>query len=242
MTRNGYSNGESIFWPADHVERRDIDSLVPYARNARQHSEAQIAQVAASMQEWGWTMPVLISEENELIAGHCRVLAAHKLGLHSVPVMIARRWTETQIQAYRLADNKLTLNSAWDLDLLRAEVLELQKVDFTFDLAGFTPMEIDQLFAADSTVQAEWQGMPEYTEGAATAFRSIVVHFDNQADLMEFFELIGQPLLPVLEDATRPRPNGHRIDGTIWYPKRERQRKTEEYVSDESTISDLHPV
>ena len=81
-------------WPADHVERWPIDRLVPYARNARTHSDGQVAQIAASIAEWGWTMPVLVDEAGMLIAGHGRVLAARKLALAEVPVMVARGWSE----------------------------------------------------------------------------------------------------------------------------------------------------
>src|SRR5215831_12341657 len=83
-------------WPADNVERWPIERLIPYARNARQHSDAQIAQIAASIREWGWTIPILADEEGGIIAGHGRVLAARKLSLADVPVMVARGWTEGQ--------------------------------------------------------------------------------------------------------------------------------------------------
>jgi ParB-like chromosome segregation protein Spo0J len=98
-------------WPADRVERRSINALIPYARNARTHSDAQVAQIAASMKEWGWTNPVLIDEEGGIIAGHGRVLAARKLGLTEAPVMVAEGWTEAQKRAYVIADNQLALNA-----------------------------------------------------------------------------------------------------------------------------------
>src|SRR3979490_548799 len=99
--------------PADKVERRSVASLVPDARNARTHSDQQIAQIAASIREWGWTVPVLVDEASNIIAGHGRVLAAQRLGLAEVPVMEARGWTEAQRQAYRLADNRLSLNAGY---------------------------------------------------------------------------------------------------------------------------------
>src|SRR5215203_1218778 len=124
-------------WPADKVERRPIDVLVPYARNARTHSEAQVDQIAASIREWGWTSPVLITEENTIIAGHGRVRAAVKLGLPDVPVMLATGWSKAQIQAYALADNKLALNAGWDEALLALEISELQGAGFEIELTGF---------------------------------------------------------------------------------------------------------
>ena len=90
----------TVEWPADKVERRPIDALIPYARNARTHSEEQVAQIAASIREWGWTVPVLVDETGGIIAGHGRVLAARKLGLAEVPVMVAAGWSEAQKRAY----------------------------------------------------------------------------------------------------------------------------------------------
>src|SRR4051812_44184397 len=109
-------------WPADRVERWPVERLVPYARNARTHSGAQVAQIAGSICEWGWTMPVLADDAGLLIAGHGRVLAARMLGIQNVPVMIARGWTEAQKRAYVLADNKLTQNAGWDAELLKLEL------------------------------------------------------------------------------------------------------------------------
>ena len=106
-----------VTWPADHVERWPIERLMPYARNARTHSDAQVSQIAASIREWGWTNPVLVAEDGTIIAGHGRVLAARKLRIAHVPVMIASGWTDAQKRAYAIADNKLTLNGGWDQEL-----------------------------------------------------------------------------------------------------------------------------
>src|SRR5262245_56806580 len=89
-------------WPADRVERRPVADLILNARNARTHSDAQVDQIAASIREWGWTSPVLVSEQGVVIAGHGRVRAARKLGLTDVPVMVASGWTKAQVQAYAL--------------------------------------------------------------------------------------------------------------------------------------------
>ncbi len=113
-------------WPADAVERRFVSALVPYARNARTHSDAQVAQIAASIREWGWTVPVLVDETGMIIAGHGRVLAAQRLGIDSVPVMVAAGWSEAQKRAYVLADNKLAQNAGWDDDLLGPELGDLR--------------------------------------------------------------------------------------------------------------------
>ena len=113
-------------WPADSVQRMPTATLLPYARNARTHAPAQIAQLAASMREWGFTIPVLVDENLTIIAGHGRVLAAQKLGFESVPVMVARGWTDGQIKAYRIADNQLALNAAWDDAMLGLDLAELE--------------------------------------------------------------------------------------------------------------------
>jgi ParB-like chromosome segregation protein Spo0J len=96
--------------------------LIPYARNARTHAEDQVAQIAASIREWGWTNPVLVGEDGTIIAGHGRVLAARKLRIPDVPVMVAAGWSDAQKRAYTIADNKLTLNGGWDQDLLALEL------------------------------------------------------------------------------------------------------------------------
>ena len=117
-------------WPADKVARWPLTRLKPYARNARTHSAEQVKQIAASMQQWGWTNPILVDEAGEIIAGHGRVEAAKLLGLASVPVMVARGWTPDQRRAYVLADNQLALNANWDGKLLAAEVADLRAAEF----------------------------------------------------------------------------------------------------------------
>ena len=129
-------------WPADKVERRAVAALIPYARNARTHSPEQVDQIAASIREWGWTVPVLVDEQGGIIAGHGRVLAAHKLAIAEVPVMVAAGWSEAQKRAYVLADNKLALNAGWDNDLLKIELGDLQAFDFDLGLIGFSADEI----------------------------------------------------------------------------------------------------
>jgi ParB-like chromosome segregation protein Spo0J len=132
-------------WPADKVERWPIATLIPYARNARTHSPEQIDQIAASIREWGWTNPVLVSEDGTIIAGHGRVLGAKKLGLTDAPVMVARGWSKAQIKAYALADNKLALNAGWDEAMLALEIADLQELAFDLPLIGFSDGEIATL-------------------------------------------------------------------------------------------------
>ena len=134
-------------WPADAVERRSVASLIPYARNARTHSDAQVSQIAASIKEWGWTTPVLVDETGGIIAGHGRVMAARKLGLEEIPVMVATGWSEAQKRAYVLADNQLALNAGWDIDLLTVELNDLKDESFDLDLIGFDDKFLADIFA-----------------------------------------------------------------------------------------------
>ena len=131
--------------PADAVESWSIDRLIPYARNSRTHSADQVAQIAASIKEWGWTTPVLVDEQGGIIAGHGRTLAAQKLKMKEVPVMIARGWSDAKKRAYIIADNKLAQNADWDNEMLTLELQELSDLGFELDLTGFTSEEITEL-------------------------------------------------------------------------------------------------
>jgi site-specific DNA-methyltransferase (adenine-specific) len=137
--------------PADKVEKWKISKLIPYARNARTHSDEQVGQIAASIKEWGWTTPVLVDEQGGIIAGHGRTLAAQKLGMVEVPVMVAKGWSEAKKRAYVLADNKLALNAGWDNEMLALELGELGDLGFDLDLTGFTPEEIEALIPVEVT-------------------------------------------------------------------------------------------
>jgi hypothetical protein len=129
-------------WPADRVERKSVESLVPYARNARTHSDEQVAQIAESIERYGFTIPVLADEEGRIIAGHGRVMAANRLGLADVPVMTAEGWTEAERRAYGIIDIKLALNAGWDDELLRVEFSELEGLGFDLGQLGFSPPEL----------------------------------------------------------------------------------------------------
>lgn len=124
---------------------RNIDELIPYARNSRTHSDEQVAQIAASIKEFGFTNPVLIDGEGGIIAGHGRVMAARKLGLEVVPCIELAYLTEAQKKAYIIADNKLALNAGWDDEMLRVEFAELEAMDFDVELTGFSLDEIDAM-------------------------------------------------------------------------------------------------
>ncbi len=158
------------------IEILKTDSLIPYARNSRTHSEAQVAQIAGSIREFGFTNPVLIDGENGIIAGHGRIMAAQKLGLTEVPCIRLDHLTETQRKAYVIADNKLALNSGWDETMLSLELADLRELDFDLNLTGFTDDELGQF-------DVEEAGMPELSSDDKQPFQQMTftVH-DEQAE------------------------------------------------------------
>ena len=131
------------------IEHLALDALIPYARNARTHSDEQTAQIAGSIREFGFTNPVLIDGEGGIIAGHGRVMAARKLGLDNVPCIRLGHLTESQKRAYVIADNKLALNSGWDEKMLALELADLRDASFDLDLTGFSGKELDGLLLID---------------------------------------------------------------------------------------------
>src|SRR5690606_23453902 len=144
------------------VEYRRLDDLVPYARNARTHSDAQVAEIAGSIREFGFTNPVLIAEDGTLIAGHGRVLAARKLGMETVPAIVLSGLSETQRRALVLADNRIAMNAGWDEELLGLELSDLQEAGFDLGMTGFGEQEIAALASI---------GSPGLTDPAAVPAR-----------------------------------------------------------------------
>jgi DNA modification methylase len=138
-------------WPADQVERRAIERLIPYATNPRLHTEADLGKIVASILKWGWTMPVLVDERGELISGHARVGAAMILELKSIPVIVAKGWSDEEKRAYRVADNQLAARASWDPGLLRDELRALDFADFDLGLIGFEPDQLETILAGLGT-------------------------------------------------------------------------------------------
>ena len=151
------------------LEAVSVEKLIPYARNSRTHSDEQVAQIAASIKEFGFTNPVLIDKEDGIIAGHGRVMAARKLGLKDVPCLRLGHLSETQKRAYVIADNKLALNSGWDFDMLKVELANLKEEDFDLSLTGFEAGEIDDLLAPPGTTGlTDEDATPEVPKEAKT--------------------------------------------------------------------------
>lgn len=129
---------------ATKIEWRSVETLIPYAKNARTHSDEQVAQIAGSIKEFGFNNPVLVDKDNSIIAGHGRLMAARKLGMDKVPVVQLEHMTEAQRKAYVLADNRIALNSGWDTGMLSLELQDL-KDDIDLSLLGFDADEINNL-------------------------------------------------------------------------------------------------
>jgi ParB-like chromosome segregation protein Spo0J len=127
------------------ITQKKIDSLIPYVKNSRTHSDEQVAQIAASIKEFGWTNPILVDGSNGIIAGHGRLLAARKLGYTDVPTIELADLTETQKKAYIIADNRLALNAGWDNEMLTIELNDLFADGFALNILGFNNDEISKL-------------------------------------------------------------------------------------------------
>lgn len=126
-------------------ELRNVDDLIPYARNARTHSTEQVQKLAGSIKEFGFINPVIISDDGGVLAGHGRIMAAQKLGIKQVPCVVESHLNEAQKKAYILADNRLALDAGWDDEMLKIELSELKDMDFDLDLIGFDGVEIDEI-------------------------------------------------------------------------------------------------
>jgi ParB-like chromosome segregation protein Spo0J len=127
------------------IVQKSVDKLIPYVNNSRTHSDEQIAQIASSIKEFGWTNPILVDGENGIIAGHGRLMAARKLGYKEVPTIELKDLTETQRKAYIIADNRLALNAGWDNEMLTIELNDLLADGFALDILGFDSKELNAL-------------------------------------------------------------------------------------------------
>ena len=157
------TNLQVVTWP--------VERLIPFARNARTHSAEQVAQIAASIAEFGWTSPILTGSDGIIIAGHARLLAARKLRMTEVPVIVLDHLSETQRRALVISDNQLALNAGWDAEMLRIELDALREDDFNLDLLGFTDDELGELLADPEQLVAgntDDDAVPETPEAAVT--------------------------------------------------------------------------
>lgn len=179
-------------WPASAVEMRNVSELKPHPRNSRRHTKEQIDLIAKSIAEWGFTIPVLIDDQNTILAGHARVEAAKVNKLDTVPVVVAKGWTEAQKKAYVIADNQLTLaGSDWDAELLRLELKDLREAGFDESLLGFEPKFVDELFGEFTEGEGEGQNTGSQLGGLQYQIVITCQDEDQQREMLDRFEKEG---------------------------------------------------
>jgi ParB-like chromosome segregation protein Spo0J len=161
------------------ITQKKVTELIPYVNNSRTHSDEQVAQIASSIKEFGWTNPILVDGKNGIIAGHGRLLAARKLGHKEVPTIELSELTDAQKRAYIIADNKLALNAGWDDEVLKLEIQQLNDLNFDLTLLGFDEIELAKMF--DEVVDEEPEG-----ENYQEVF-NIIVECSNEAEQEKIF-------------------------------------------------------
>ncbi|WP_175404695.1 ParB/Srx family N-terminal domain-containing protein, partial [Endozoicomonas atrinae] len=183
------------------VERK-VNDLIPYVNNSRIHDEEQVIQICSSIKEFGFTNPVLIDEENGIIAGHGRLMAAKKLELKTVPCIVLEGLSEAQKKAYVIADNSIALNSSWDMDKLSLELESLKTEDFDLDLLGFDEnffqVSTDEFFDVPDAPPASGDSdsgdrEPRRTDEGYSAFELVMLH-ENKLRLIEVINEIKNDL------------------------------------------------
>ena len=201
------------------IENVSIEKLKAYDRNARTHSFEQVAQIAASMIEFGFTNPVLIDKRGTIVAGHGRVEAARSLGLEDVPCIRLEHLTEDQVRAYCLADNKLALNAGWNMDALAAELKGLEAVGFDMSLTGFSPEELAEIMGdtVEDTDPEEPAPEVEFSEELLHAHNYVVLYFDNPLDWQVAQEKFGlKEVKDLIPRKGQPTGIGRVIRGSDW--------------------------
>jgi ParB-like chromosome segregation protein Spo0J len=159
-----------------NIQQRAVTDLIPYIANSRTHSDAQIAQIAASIKEFGWTNPILVSGDDSIIAGHGRLMAARKLGMEEVPVIVLDHLSKSQQRALVIADNQLAMNAGWDMDMLKAEIEDLQLDDFDLSILGFDDKFLDGLLEPEPTAGlTDEDAVPEVPETPKTVLGDVWV-------------------------------------------------------------------
>jgi ParB-like chromosome segregation protein Spo0J len=208
---------------AREIKFRKVSDLAPYAKNPRTHSESQVRLIADSIQRFGFTNPILLNGQNNILAGHGRLLAAAKLKLNEVPCIDLDGLSPAEQRAYIIADNQLAIAAGWDLSLLAEELqaIALDGIDVTS--LGFSEAELATLesIGAKLDSQDEWSGMPEFSQSGDRAFRRLVVHFPDQESVDKFSELFGMELT----ERTR----------FAWYPPQQEREHSKSHYETETT-------
>jgi ParB-like chromosome segregation protein Spo0J len=187
------------------IEQIVLDELIPYANNARTHSEEQVLQIASSIKEFGFNAPVLIDKDKGIIAGHGRVMAAKKLGLKEAPCIRLEHLTEAQKKAYILADNRIAMNSEWDEQMLGLEIMNLKDDGFDIDNLGFSELEIKEFLK-----QIDEVDLPDLPIGDKEPFQQMtfILH-DQQAEQVKAAIEKAKKMGPF--DSENENPNGNAI-------------------------------
>ena len=187
------------------VTNKHIDLLIPYARNARTHDDAQIAQIAGSIKEFGFNNPILIDKNNGIIAGHGRVMAARKLGLTEVPTILLDHLNETQRKAYILADNRIAINSTWDNEMLSLELMDI-KDDVSLAMLGFNVDELDALLKEISSTE-----LPNLPDGDKQPFqqKTFTLH-DEQFNIVDD-AITKARTNPIIDTGLNDNSNGNAL-------------------------------
>ncbi len=201
-TKEGSTDSERVLRDLV-VERWPIDKLIPYARNARTHTDEQVAQVAASILEFGWTNPILAGGDGVIIAGHARLAAARKLGMTEVPVIVLDHLTPTQGRALVLADNRLAMSAGWDEEMLRVELTALKEDSFDLDIVGFTNEEMEELLRD-----------PEQTSDGLTDDDAVPAEQEKVVTVQGDLWILGEHRL-LCGDATSPDAIQLLLDGGL---------------------------
>lgn len=219
--------------PAEMVTSLPLDQIHPYERNPRTHSQAQVELLARLMIANGVDQPIVVDEHGVIIKGHGRLMAAKVAGMSTFPVVVKRGLSEEQKRAERIADNQVSLLAGWDQELIRIEVGELKLAGWDMSLLGFEDGQLNAFALPFSRganeVENEWLGMPEFVQPSDKAFRSIIVHFNDQEAVDQFAEVLG------IEINERVR--------FLWYPEVEIKKFVRvESDGTHSAVSDLHRV
>ena len=167
------------------VVYKEVDDLIPYARNSKIHDETNVNLIAGSIKSFGFNNPVLLDGENGIIAGHGRVLAAKKLGMKQIPTIELQGLSETEKRAYIIADNRLTEKSEWDKDMLGLELADLKALNIDLDSIGFNESEVEELLGAESE-------FPKIDDRDAPLTKTFTVNYDNAEDYEEVISKIEQ--------------------------------------------------
>jgi ParB-like chromosome segregation protein Spo0J len=169
---------------SDKVERWSLERLIPHARNARTHSDEQVAQIAGSIAEFGFVNPVLVGDDGVIVAGHGRVMAARKLGLSEAPVIVLSHLSPTQRRALMIADNQIATNAGWNEEMLAAELAALKDEAFDLDLLGFDDAEIDRLLADTLEPDESADEVPEPPADPVTRPGDLWICGEHRSDAM----------------------------------------------------------